>query len=363
MEYIILIDLQLFSEEKTEKPTPKKMKESREKGQVLHSKEVNSAFLLIAAFIMIGLMSNYIGGTIGKLTVFTYENYLNIDYAFSVSNVYRLIILSLYNILLIILPVAGVCFLIGLIATYMQVGYLFTTKTLEVKFSKLNPIEGFKRIFSLKSLVELVKSIIKIIFIGYVVFIYARNNLDIIFNTIAMDIKTIVATLVTTTFHIGIRAGIVLVFLAILDYLYQKYDYEKNQKMTKQELKEEYKQTEGNPQIKSKIKEKQRQMSMRRMMQDIPKADVIITNPTHFAIAVQYNNLVDEAPKVLAKGQDLIAHRIRELANEHEIPIVENKPLARSLYDQVEIGAFIPPDLYQAVAEVLAYVYQINNRI
>ncbi|KAB3535866.1 flagellar biosynthesis protein FlhB [Alkaliphilus pronyensis] len=363
MNYTLNINLQLFSEEKTEKATPKKVKESREKGQVLHSKEVNSAFLLIAAFLTIYLFANYIGGSIGNLTNYVFENFLTTDYVFSTSNIYRLIIFCMYNIFLIILPVAGICFLIGLIATYMQVGYLFTTQTLTIKFSKLNPIEGFKRILSLKALVELFKSIVKIVFIGYVVFVYARNNIGTIFNTISMDIETIVATLVSTSFHIGITAGIVLVFLAIMDYLYQRYEHEKSLKMTKQEIKEEFKQTEGNPQIKSKIKEKQRQMSMRRMMQDIPKADVIITNPTHFAIAIKYNNMEDQAPKVLAKGQDLVAHRIRELASSHEIPIVENKPLARSLYNQVDIGDFIPPDLYQAVAEVLAYVYQINNRI
>ncbi|KAB3531368.1 flagellar biosynthesis protein FlhB [Alkaliphilus serpentinus] len=362
MEYLFIIDLQLFTEEKTEKPTPKKVKESREKGQVLQSREVTSAFLLIGTFVAISVFSKFIGGFLARTSIYTYQNYLNLDYSFSITNISKLATTVLLSIFISILPIMAVAILISVITGYMQVGYLFTTKTLEIKFSKLNPIEGFKKMFSMKSLIELLKSIIKIIFIGYVVFIYIRGNLTTIFSSIEMDIETIIGTILTMSLQIGIRSGIVLLFLAALDYLYQKYEHEKSLKMTKQEVKEEYKQTEGNPQIKSKIREKQRQMSMRRMMQEIPNADVIITNPTHYAIAVQYKHLSDSAPKVIAKGQDLIAKRIKEIGQEKNIPTVENKPLAQALYKEVEIGDFIPPDLYQAVAEVLAYVYQMNNR-
>ncbi len=360
MEFII--NLQLFSEEKTEKATPKKVTDSREKGQVLQSKEVNSAFMLLGSFAAMSMFSSFMANSIRQLTLFVYQDYLNLDYFFSIRNIYRLMVISMYYIFIAVLPIAGVCFLIGLIASYMQVGFLFTTKTLTVKFSKLNPIEGFKRLFSMKALVELAKSFVKIIFIGYVVISYSEGQVDYILNTIGMDIETIIGTLQSVTIGIGYRAGTVLVFLAMLDYMYQKYDYNKNLKMSKQEIKEEYKQTEGNPQIKSKIKEKQRQISMRRMMQDVPKADVIITNPTHFAIAIQYDPHKFEAPKVVAKGQDLIAQQIRKIATENQVPLVENKPLARTLYDAVEVGEPVPPDLYQAVAEVLAYVYQINNK-
>ncbi|WP_026476017.1 flagellar biosynthesis protein FlhB [Alkaliphilus transvaalensis] len=360
MEFII--DLQLFSEEKTEKPTPKKIKDSREKGQVLQSKEVNSAFMLLGAFAGFSLFSSFMGNTMRGLTIYIFEEYLNLDYLFSQRNIYQLMLTSMYYMFIITLPIAGICFLIGLIASYMQVGYLFTTKTLAIKFSKLNPIEGFKRILSLKSLVELGKSFVKIIFIGYVVISYVRGQIDPIMNSIGMGIETIVGTLRTIAIGIGFRAGIILVFLAILDYIYQKYEHNKNLKMTKQEIKEEYKQTEGNPQIKSKIREKQRQISMRRMMQDVPKADVIITNPTHFAIAIQYSPEMFQAPRVVAKGADLIALQIRKIAEENEVPLVENKPLARTLFDSVEIGEPVPPELYQAVAEVLAYVYKINNK-
>lgn len=362
MELLFIIDLQLFTEEKTEKPTPKKVKESREKGQVLQSREVNSAFLLMGSFATISLFSKFIGSSIKRTTIYVYENYLNLNYSFDVESITKLTAIVLLNILLIALPIMAVSFLISIISGYSQVGYLFTTKTLEIKFSKLNPIEGFKKLFSLKSLVELFKSIIKIIFVGYVVLSYARGNLSVIFNTISMDIETIIGVILKMSIQIGLRAGIVLLFLAVLDYFYQKYEHDKGLKMTKQEVKEEYKQTEGNPQIKSKIKEKQRQMSMRRMMQEIPNADVIITNPTHFAIAIQYKHLSDSAPKVIAKGQDNIAQKIKELGKENNIPTVENKPLAQALFKEVDIGGFIPPDLYQAVAEVLAYVYQMNNK-
>lgn len=358
-----IINLQLFAEEKTEKATPKKVKESREKGQVLQSKELNSAFMMLGAFAVLSLLSGYIGSSMRGFTSHIYGEYMNLDYLFSLKNINRLTLIVFLNLFKLTLPIGIICVTIGIVVSYLQVGYLFTTKTLAFKLSKLNPIEGFKRMFSLKSLVELLKCFIKIIFIGYVIYRYTVNQLDTIFNTITMDVSTIVKTLIDITINIGFRAGIVLLVIAVLDYYYQKYDYEKNLKMSKQEIKEEYKQTEGNPQIKSKIKEKQRQISMRRMMQDVPKADVIITNPTHYAIAIQYNSKQFAAPRVLAKGQDLIAQNIKKIASEHELPIVENKQLARTLYDTVEVGEFIPPELYQAVAEILAYVYQINNKI
>lgn len=357
------INLQLFTEEKTEKPTPKKIKESREKGQVLQSKEVNSAFILLGAFVALNLLATYIGITLRSFTINLYEEYLNVDYLFSIKNINGLLLVTLYNLFKVVLPIGFVCLLIGVIASYLQIGYLFTTKTLAIKFSKLNPVEGFKRMFSMKSIVELVKSIIKILLIGFVVYRYSINQLNAIFNTIVMDVEVIVNTIKEITINLGLRAGIVLLVIAILDYYYQKYDYGKNLKMSKQEIKEEFKQTEGNPQIKSKIKEKQRQAAMRRMMQDVPKADVIITNPTHYAIAIQYDSHQFAAPKILAKGKDLIAENIKKIAKENNLPIIENKPLARTLYSTVEVGEFIPPELYQAVAEILAYVYQINNRI
>lgn len=360
MEFII--NLQLFSEEKTEKPTPKKIRESREKGQVLQSKEINSAFVLMAAFASLYILSSYISSSIKAFTIFIFENFLNANYLFTEGMITRLYLLGIFTIFRVTFPIGIICLLVGVICSYLQVGYLFSFKPLTPKFSKLNPIEGFKRLVSMKSLVELVKSISKIIIVGFLVYNYAVSNISTLLSTIAMEIDSTMITIVYIAVNIALRAGIALLVIAILDYLFQKYDYDKNQKMTKQEVKDEYKQSEGNPQIKSKIKEKQREISMRRMMQDVPKADVIITNPTHFAIALKYDTQQFQAPKVIAKGQDLIAQNIKKVAIEHSIPIVENKQLARTLYELVDIDEFIPPDLYEAVAEVLAYVYQLNNR-
>lgn len=356
------IDLQLFSGEKTEQPTPKKKKDAREKGNVLQSKEVNSAFVLLAVFIMINLFATFIGITLKNTTAYIYEQYLFVDYIFSIKNLQNLLISSMINFFIILAPIAVTSLIIGVIASYLQVGVLFTTKPLNIDINKLNPIEGFKRMFSMKSIMETLKGFIRIVFVGYISYSYIKNQINFILNSIGMDIIKILKLLLKMSTSIGIRLGMVLAVLATLDYFYQRYDYNKKLKMSKQEIKEEYKQTEGNPQIKSKIKEKQREMSMRRMMQDVPKADVIITNPTHFAVAIEYNSQEFDAPKVIAKGKELIAKNIKKIAQENDITIVENKPLARTLYDSVEIGQFVPPELYQAVAEVLAYVYRINNK-
>jgi len=359
---MLIMDLQLFNEEKTEKATPKKKDDSRKKGQVHQSKEVNSAFLLMGAFAVLALSSGYIGFMTKNFTINFYLEYLTSSTIISPENAQRFVIMAMTQMIMLVGPLFVATMIIGFSASYFQVGPLFTVKTLAIKLSKLNPIEGFKRIFSLKSLVELFKSFVKIFVIGYIVFQYTTGELARVFSTITMETSEIVDTISSLTMNIGVRASLALVILAIIDYYYQKYDHEKQIKMTKQEVKEERKQIDGNPLIKSKIREKQRQMSMQRMMEEIPKADVVITNPTHFAVAIQYNAKEFEAPRVVAKGQDLIAQNIKKRANEHNVAIVENKYLARTLYKMVNIGEFVPPDLYQGVAEVLAYVYKLNKK-
>ncbi len=363
MEYKFLIDLQLFTEEKTEDATPKKKKEAREKGNVMQSKEVNSAFVLLAVFIMINFFASFIGIRFLNITRYIYQEYLTQDFMFTVKNLQPLLINGIIVSLIVVAPIAITSLIVGIGSSYLQIGFLFTVKPLAMDIKKLNPIEGFKRLFSLRSVVELLKSLLRLIAIGFLSYIYIKENIYTIFQAVGMDMDMILKLTLKMSVNIGIRAGVVLIVLAVLDYFYQRYDYNKKQKMSKQEVKEEHKQTEGNPQIKSKIKEKQRQMSMQRMMQDVPKADVIITNPTHFAIGIKYDPKELDAPKVIAKGQDLIAQNIKKVAKENHVPIVENKPLARTLYDRVEVGQFVPVELYQAVAEVLAYVYRINNNI
>ncbi|WP_130807006.1 flagellar biosynthesis protein FlhB [Senegalia massiliensis] len=356
------LDLQLFSsEEKTEKPTPKKRKEAREKGQVLQSKELSTAILLLVAFLGLKIFGEYI---LEQLTIFSTKIFSDLSIH---ENLYKQDNLSIFFMDIIsitakiVIPLLATIFLTALIVSYMQVGFLFTTKTLSFKLNRLNPIEGFKKIFSTKSLVELVKSSVKIFIIGYVVAKYIYDNFNIIYELFNLNVMEITKSISSLAFGIVIRAGGILILLAAFDYWYQWFQHEKNLKMSKQEVKQESKQSDGDPLIKSKIKEKQRQMAMSRMMQDIPEADVIITNPTHYAIALKYDKNKYEAPYILAKGKDLIAKKIKEIAYEVDVPTIENKPLARSLFSSCEIGDCVPEELYQAVAEVLAYVYNLNN--
>jgi flagellar biosynthetic protein FlhB len=260
-----------------------------------------------------------------------------------------------------VLPLLLVAVIADLIVGYAQVGILFTLETLKVQGSRINPLSGFKRMFSMRSVVELVKSIIKIAIVGWVAYSYLKSKADQVITLMSMDLTDTLIFIGDAAFSVALRICVAMVLLGLLDYIYQKYDYEKNLRMTKQEVKDEFKQTEGNPEIKGKIKQKQRQMSMRRMMQEIPKADVVITNPTHFAVAIKYDIEKASAPFVIAKGQDYIALRIKQIALENKVQIVENKPLARTLFSTVDIGEVIPPELYQAVAEILAFVYNLKN--
>lgn len=358
---VLKINLQMFNGEKTEKATPKRRKEAREKGQVLQSKEINSAFILLFTFLALRTMGGYIYKHIITFTHNILIELSNVENIYTVNGVHKLFLSTAMVTARIVVPIVATAFAVGLVCSYLQVGYLFTFKPLKPKLSKINPINGFKRLFSLKPLVEFFKSLIKIGAVGYIAFSYLIDETRNISNILDMEIIQIITYLGKVTVGIALRAAMILIILAILDYYYQRWEHEKELKMSKQEVKEEYKQMEGDPQIKSKIKERQRQISMRRMMQDVPKADVIITNPTHYAVAVWYNANIGDAPIVLAKGKDLVAQNIKKVALENEIPIVENKELARVIYATVDIGEYIPPDLYQAVAEVLAYVYKIKN--
>ena len=358
------INLQIFAgEEKTEKATPKKRKDVREEGQVVQSREVSSAFILLAGFIGLKVFGKK---TVIKIMNFMrnmYSDFGSIDEFFIDGNLHIQFLNIIRTYFAILLPIVGITFLCAILINYLQVGFLFTTKTLKVKFSRINPIEGFKRIFSKRALVELLKSIVKIAVLGYAAYSYCLKKIDIIVKLPSMEPIAILKNFSTLAFGLAMRILGILIALAILDYFYQWHEHEKNIMMTTQELKEEYKQTEGDPLIKSRIKEKQRKMAYSRMMQDVPKADVIITNPTHIAVAIKYDRETHEAPYLVAKGVDLIAEKIKKIAGENSIPIVENKPLARSIFNTMEIGEIIPEELYQAVAEVLAYVYSLKDNV
>lgn len=261
---------------------------------------------------------------------------------------------------LLTLPLFLTALLTGLLVNYLQVGFLFTAEPLNPQLSRLNPVEGFKKNFSKRSLFELVKLLLKIFLVGLVVFLFIRNNLETLLLTLYQDAGGLWQTVSSLTLNMSLRIAVVFFALSLMDYLYQRYEYNQNLKMTKQEVKEEFKQSEGDPQLRGRLREQQRKIAMQRMMHDVPSATVVITNPTALAVAIRYREAEDEAPVVVAKGAALMAKRIREVAAEHGVSLVENKQVARMLYDQVEIGQEIPVELYQAVAEILALVYKLR---
>ncbi len=281
----------------------------------------------------------------------------------SINEILRLLGIVMVQLLKLVGPLFGIAMIVGVVASYAQVGSLFTMETLKPKFSNLNPINGIKRIFSVRGLVELVKALLKITVVGVVAWQSLRDEENNIIKLMDLDLVSSAGYIFSTAIDIAIKICVIMVVIGVLDYGYQWWQYEKDLKMTKQEIKEEYKEMEGNPEIKQKIKQKQREMSMRRMLSEVPKADVVITNPTHFAIAIQYDPKKAPAPIVIAKGQDYLAQRIKDVAKANGVEIVENKPLAQALFKAVELGRQVPPDLYQAVAEILAFVYQLKGKL
>jgi flagellar biosynthetic protein FlhB len=360
MSFRYPVNLQFFAQEKTEQATPKKRQESRNKGQVAKSAEVSTAFIMIGVFAVLFFTGGWMINIL--LSIFTKSIVEYASWDITIENVTTMFQQVTLEATIVLLPIMAIAMLAGVAGNYLQIGFLFTTEPLLIKLERLDPIQGFKRIFSLRAIVELLKSVFKILFISFVVFSFVYHKKHEVLLLSQKGIGYSLEVLGTLTIQIGLSVGLILLFLSVLDYLYQKYDFEKNIRMSKQDIKDEYKKTEGDPLIKSKIKERQRQMAMRRMMQEVPRADVIITNPTHFAVALKYDANTMDAPKVIAKGLDAVALKIRDIAKEHNIITMENKPLARALYHQVEIGESVPEDLFKAVAEVLAYVYRIKGK-
>ena len=351
--------MQLFADgEKTEEPTAKKRNDARNKGQVARSQELNAAFVLLIGFFALRVLWEYIFDEIFAYTTYIYTHLQQTVDVETVRQIFLGIVLLFAKTAL---PVMCAILLIGLVINFYQVGLIFTTEPLGFKLDKLNPINGFGRIFSKRSLVELVKSLFKIAIIGFFLYDYLKDEIPLMPNFIYLDLPTSVEKIADIMFAMAFKVIAVIIILGVLDYVYQVWQTTQDLKMTKQEVKDEMKQSEGDPQIKGKIKQKQREMAMARMMQEVPQADVIITNPTHFAVALKYKKGM-AAPIVVAKGQDLVARRIKIIAAENGVVIVENKPLARALYAAVEIGGAVPPELYQSVAEVLAYVYRLKPR-
>lgn len=353
-------DLQLFAGEKTEEATSKRKGEARQKGQVAKSTEVNSVFIILAAFFTLKLIGSYI---YDELTRYMQLSFSNVAMADMTINSIREVFLGFAIVFLkTALPVMCVILIVSLTINFIQVGFLFSFEPLMPKFSKLNPISGFGRLFSKRSLVELVKSLLKIIIIGSFIYRFMRKQIEQIPSLISAELIDSLHLAASLILNLVFQVSAVMIVLAAFDYFYQWWEHKESLKMSKDDIKQEFKQSEGDPLIKGKIKQRQRAMSMQRMMQEVPKADVIVTNPTHFAVALKYEKSM-AAPIIVAKGQDLIAQRIKEIAKENKVVIVENKVLARALYAAVDIGYPVPPELYQAVAEVLAYVYKLKKRL
>ncbi|AYC29256.1 flagellar biosynthesis protein FlhB [Paenisporosarcina cavernae] len=360
--FLLQVDLQFFAGEKTEKATPKKRQDSRKKGQVLKSQDVTSALVLFSVFLFLWFGAGFMREPIFAFFYQTFQQYILME-DLSVETVMLIYSDLLKEMAIVVLPIMAIAVIAGIAGNFFQFGLLFTAEPLKLDLKKLDPIKGFKRIFSLRAIVELLKSVLKISLIGTVTFIILWMNID---QVLALSFKSpwdTLSTVALLTVYMGLGASIVLLGISILDYFYQKYDYEKNLKMSKQDIKDEHKNTEGDPMIKSRIKQRQREMAMRRMMQEVPKADVVITNPTHYAIALKYEDGKMDAPVVIAKGADFVAQKIKLIAKENDVVMVENRDLARGMYDQVEIGDRIPEEFFRAVAEVLAYVYRIKQKI
>jgi len=343
---------------KTEQATPKRKQEARERGQIARSVELNSAIILLTALVTIRYVGPYLLNSMGKLTVFTYEN---LSASFGMDNVYSYTIFYMMEIFKMVAPILMVMLVVGLIVNYMQVGVLFTMQPLTPKLSKINPIAGFQRLFSRRSLIEFVKSMFKLTVIAWLGYEGVKAALPQLVKEMDMQGAEAIKFVGGLTLNVLTHIIIALLVIAALDFLYQRWEHSESLKMSKQEVKDEFRQAEGDPMIKARIRQIQREMARRRMFESIPKATVVITNPTHVAVALEYKDGM-QSPVVLAKGERVIAEKIKEVARKHNVPIVENPPLARTLLKQCPVGTPISPDLFEAVAEVLAFVYRMNRK-
>ncbi len=349
----------MADEEKTEQATPKKRKEAREEGRVAKSIELNTAFLLLTSVIFFYFSISNIYQKLSN----TFAHFINLSSYFEINpSTFPLLVKDVtYTMFSILGPFLVIILFVSLLINIAQIGFMVTPKAMELKLDKLNPINGLKNMFSARSFGEVIKSTLKASVMWYILYIFIKHNIPSWFNLTDVSVSVIAMQILKNIFSITIYIMIFIVLIAIMDYLFQRYNFEKSIRMSIKEIKDEFKQMEGDPLIKSRIKRMQMELSRRRMMEDVKKADVIITNPTHYAIAIKYDESKMDAPKVIAKGMNKIAEKIKEIAKEAGIVIVENPPVARLLYKKSKIGETIPEDMYHAIAEILAYVYKLKN--
>ncbi|OFI06820.1 flagellar biosynthetic protein FlhB [Clostridium acetireducens DSM 10703] len=346
--------LAFSSDDKTEEATPHKLSEAKKKGQVAKSKEVGLAFTLLASTIVLLTLGQYIINNLGRNLIVFMQDYINISLNYESAK--KIGIIAVVRIAMTILPVAIPIMFMGILANFLQTGFILTKEPLKPDLKKLNPISGLKKMFSVRTVVELFKDLAIVSVVGFVGYKFIKKNYLYILTFGHLKPITIVEESLKLAVNIFFKITLVMIAIALLDFIFQKRQFKKDMKMTKQEIKEEFKQQEGDPLIKGKIRQKQREMAARRMMQQVPDATVVVTNPTHLAIALKYEK-GDNAPKVVAKGADYLALKIKKVAKHNEVPIIENRHLARLLYEQVELEEEIPAEMYEAVAEILALVY------
>lgn len=364
--YLFPYHLQFFAEgtEKTEQPTPKKLSEARKEGQVARSKELTTSAELVALFITLKIFVGYMANKFIETFRSSYQNMdLMLEGEFTTVMAEGILRDSIIRILFICFPIYLIAVIVSFVVVLVQVRWQPSGKPLSPKFSKLNPISGFKKIFSKDKVFDLAIETVKIILIGYIAYDTLRKEWNTLIILYDISLFQAIALIGDIVIDLGLKISIIFFFVGLGDYIYQKFKFRKDMRMTKQEVKDEFKQTEGDPQVKRKIRSKMMEVSQRRMMQRLPEADVVITNPTHLAAAIKYDRDTSAAPILIAKGADYLAIKIKEVAKENQIEIVENKPLARMLYYNVEVGDEIPSELYQMTAEVLAYVYKLKGRI
>lgn len=350
----------MAGEERTEAATPRKLKHLRDEGRVTRSAEVNSA-----AAVLTGVVTLYaFGGTSwGQLQALLTDRLAGLSRPdLTDTALMELALTAFVAFFTVLAPLLIAMPVVGIVASVGQVGFLLSGKAIAPKLDHINPMTGFKRLFSLRTVVELVKTSLKLGIVGWLLYRAYLDSFPVFLSLAGADLGGALRLFVDTAFTTALTVGGAFLVLAVLDYGYQRWEFLRGARMTRQELKEEYRQSEGAPEIRAAIRRRQRRIAMSRMMQNVPKADVVVTNPTHFAVALSYRGDEMSAPKVVAKGQDLIAQRIKQIAREHDVPVVENKPLAQALYKTVEVDQEIPYELFQAVAQVLAYIYALKRR-
>ncbi len=333
--------------------------EARNKGDVLKSAEIPSAAVLLAGLLSLFLMRGYIYTNLLGIM----RHYFSQLHTISIvpANMMHITIDAMYSFALILVPLMGIIFITAALANYAQVGVIFTTEKIMPKFEKIDPIKGITRMFSMQTIFTTIKSIAKIYVISWAAYTVIKKNLGNLLPLMNQEPLSIFIFYCKISFFIFLKAAIIIAALAVLDWVFQRWQFMKKMRMTKQEIKEEAKTTEGDPHVKGRIRSIQMEMARKRMMADVPDADVIITNPTRLAIAIKYDAASMVAPTVIAKGAGVIAHKIKEVGRDNNVPLVEDKPLARALYGAVEIGDEIPTELFQAVAEILAHVYGLKK--